>query len=391
MESNMNVDVPFEQDSKSNFGEIVFKYLSYWKLYVFVVVVSLASANLYLRYSVPIYEANAAIKIKDNQKGGSGISETSAFDDLTIFKDGNSIENEKFILSSRDLMRKVVIALNLKVEYYALGNVTGFKRSEIYKEAPIQLEMLGTDSIRQFHSNRFIIKVLNNKTFEFQNMNGNVVSRYSFDQKIKVYSNMVVGRQYEIGILPIESCIGKYLSGLKIVQSGNTSAILKMFLQNPSKEKAIDILNMIIVKYNEDAIFDKNLISKNTSDFINDRIKLISKELGDVEQDIKDFKEKNKLVDIEYESKTDVNSAADIRNNIVSAETQVQLSRMMLEHLISNNAPDDLIPVNLGLADNTIDRTIEAHNSLVMERLEELKTTTEKAPKVVNLTKRFKI
>jgi uncharacterized protein involved in exopolysaccharide biosynthesis len=162
-----------------------------------------------------------------------------------------------------------------------------------------------------------------------------------------------------------------------------------LFLQNPSKEKAVDILDMLVVKYNEDAIADKNLVSNNTSDFINERIKLISKELGDVEQDIKSFKEKNKLVDIEFESKANINLSSDLRDNIVDAETQVQLSRMMLDHLLANNEADDLVPVNLGLADNTIDKTIEAHNLLVMERLEELKTTTQKAPKVANLTKRI--
>ena len=142
------------------------------------------------------------------------------------------------------------------------------------------------------------------------------MNKGSFNQKIKInkfisykfsknhrFSEVAINRKIEVVVLPVEACVNKCLSKLKIEQSGNASAILKLFLQNQSKEKAINILNMLVRKYNEDAIEDKNLVSKNTCDFINDRVKYISKELGDVEEEAKKFKEKNKLVDIEFETK----------------------------------------------------------------------------------------
>ncbi len=404
MDNNLDFSNSSSLDSltKSNFREIFYKYLSFWKLFLVLILIALGSANLYLRYKVPMYEAFASIKIKDNQKGGSGVSETSAFDDLSILKDGNSIENEKAILSSRDLMRKVVISLGLQIEYYAIGNLTGFTRREIYQESPILLEIEGGDSLIRQHGNSFFVHIITANTFQLENKEGKSITKGAFNQKLNInkfisyklsktqrFSPTVVNRKIEIVILPVEACVNKCLAKLKIEQSGNASAILKLFLQNQSKEKAINILNTLIQKYNEDAIEDKNLVSKNTCDFINDRVKYISKELGDVEEEAKNFKERNKLVDIEVETKAEVNAGSDLRLSIVTAETQVQLSKMMLDHLVNNSKAEDLVPVNLGLADNTIDRTIETHNNLVLERLEELKTTTTKAPKVVNLTNRI--
>jgi len=404
MENNLDFgnSNSIENLTKSNFREIFYKYLSFWKLFVLLIILGLGSANIYLRYKVPMYEAFASIKITDNQKGGSGVSETSAFDDLSILKDGNSIENEKAILTSRDLMRKVVISLGLQIEYYAIGNLTGFTRREIYQESPILLEIEGKDSLIRQHGNSFFVHILTGNSFQLENKDGKILNKGSFNQKIKInkfisykfsknhrFSEVAINRKIEVVVLPVEACVNKCLSKLKIEQSGNASAILKLFLQNQSKEKAINILNMLVRKYNEDAIEDKNLVSKNTCDFINDRVKYISKELGDVEEEAKKFKEKNNLVDIEFETKADVNAGTDLRQSIVNAETQVQLSRMMLDHLLNNTQAEDLVPVNLGLADNTIDRTIETHNNLVLERLEELKTTTTKAPKVVNLTNRI--
>ena len=62
---------------------------------------------------------------------------------------------------------------------------------------------------------------------------------------------------------------------------------------------------------------------------------------------------------------------------------------MMLDHLQTNNRTDDLIPINLGLSDNRIENIIQEHNKLVMERIEELKTTTLKNPRIINLSNRI--
>ena len=176
-------------------------------------------------------------------------------------------------------------------------------------------------------------------------------------------------------MIPLEACVNKYLSKLSILQNAKNSAILKLTIRHQSKAKAVDVVNEIIAKYNEDAISDKNMISKNTSEFISGRVKIISKELGDVEDSAKEFKNANDLIDVSFESKIGLNYSKDIRQKLIEANTQLELSNMMLEHLEKNANSDVLIPVNLGLADNRIENTIYEHNKLVMTRLDALKTS----------------
>jgi capsular exopolysaccharide synthesis family protein len=399
MSSNQQDNADIGQILKANYREIIFKYLSFWKLFVFFIVLSFIVAFLYLRYSIPLYEGNITVLIKNIQKGGTGISETSAFNDLSILNEFNAIENEKAIFSSRDLMRKVVLNLGLQNEYYSLGSVTGFMKRELYKESQLKIEMLGEDSLKYLHSDNLILNVLNKKQFQVEDNEGNVKYRADFGKVVKANKQIsyrfsvnkldatsLIGRKFEINILPVESAISKYLGRLKVEQIGNSSAILKISLQYQSKEKAIDILNLLFSNYNQDAVEDKNYVAKNTSDFITDRVQLISEELGDVEKQSQKYKENNKFVQLEDETKSDIASSSSIRNEIIDAETQLQLSKMMLDHLRANNQPDDLIPVNLGLSDNSIDRIITTHNELVLDRYEELKTSTNKAPKVINLS-----
>ena len=110
-------------DDNINYKDIFSKVYKKWKLFSVLIFFSLLTATIYLRYEIPHYESTATILIKNNQKGGSGMSETSVFEDLSIFSDRNSIENEKAILSSRNMMRNVVEKLDLCHEYYQIGNL----------------------------------------------------------------------------------------------------------------------------------------------------------------------------------------------------------------------------------------------------------------------------
>ena len=54
------------------------------------------------------------------------------------------------------------------------------------------------------------------------------------------------------------------------------------------------MINTLISVYNTDAINDKNQIVMNTSNFINDRLIVIEKELGDVDSDIESYKREHR-------------------------------------------------------------------------------------------------
>jgi len=406
MEMNEIIDkkISIDDIGKSNFRDLFFKYLSHWTLFLILLIICLFVSFVYLKYTVPLYEANATVMIKNNQKGGSGMSETSAFEDLSIFSDGNSVENERSVFLSRRLMRKVVNKLDLQKEYYAIGKVTGFTKREIYNKSPVLIEFNLNDSLTRNLNLKFLVNVTDTGMLKMENANGKIIKRIPFNKWISLdkkkglnyrilkasnFSSKLIERKYEIHVIPKVTAVNKNLSKLTVEQFGNASTMLKITLQNPSKEKAVDVIDQLIKEYNLDAINDKNLISEKTSDFISERINVISDELGIVEDSAKKYKDKNRIVDIEFESKTNISGNLDLRHNIVQANIELELSYMMLDHIKLNNGPEDLIPINLGLADNSIEKTIQNHNDLVLERIEEIKTTTLKNPIVVNLTYRI--
>ena len=115
--------------------------------------------------------------IKNNQKGGSGMSETSAFEDLSIFNDGNSVENERSVFLSRRLMKKVVRKLDLQKEYFAIGNVTGFTKREIYDKSPILIEFNVGDSLLKNVNVKYLVNVTDTGMVQMEDGNGKVIKR----------------------------------------------------------------------------------------------------------------------------------------------------------------------------------------------------------------------
>ena len=69
-----------------------------------------------------------------------------------------------------------------------------------------------------------------------------------------------------------------------------------------SKQRATDLLYKIIDVYNEQWLKDRNRVAISTSEFITERLDNLSKELGDVDQKISDYKSQAMLPDVDAAS-----------------------------------------------------------------------------------------
>ena len=65
-----------------------------------------------------------------------------------------------------------------------------------------------------------------------------------------------------------------------------------------TSHRAEDVLNMLITVYNEETIKDKNQIAINTPTSSTERLVIIEKELGGVENELSPYKQNNDIIDI---------------------------------------------------------------------------------------------
>ena len=90
-----------EEVEENLIQQVVSKYLPYWPLFLLALLVGVGIAFTYMRYTIPKYEANATIIIKDQKKGNE---DSKTMEQLDALSSKKIVENEIEILQSRTLM-----------------------------------------------------------------------------------------------------------------------------------------------------------------------------------------------------------------------------------------------------------------------------------------------
>src|SRR5947209_284933 len=125
------------------FHDLMAKYIPYWPLFIIMLVLSISIAWLYLKITLPVYQANATLIIKDESKG---LDDSKTLDALGIFGPKKIVENEIQIVQSRTLAKEVVKELSL----YAPIKIEGkFNDISAYDFSPITIDAYNPDSITE--------------------------------------------------------------------------------------------------------------------------------------------------------------------------------------------------------------------------------------------------
>lgn len=379
------------QIARLNVRKELDKYLKNWFWFIIWISLCVLLGFFYLKYATPIYSAKASIIIKDVSEKGPGNSVYADINLLSNMGSGN-IENEIGVLRSRRLMKDVVKALNLHVQYFKESNVGTV---EIYENVPFNLQILKLDegNLRSFGS--LSLEIFQEKEhFKVVDLaTGKVHSTLSGTPINLGFANLVISNNSLpestelststiVKFVDAEKVASYYRNRISITQSKPSSGLIELELKDPSKEKARDILDQLVLEFNRNAIEDKNLIAGNTAKFINDRLAIINNELDSVETGKATFKETNRLTDIQAQSNMFIQNANEYNKRRQEVGTQLELSNAMLEYIASDSKMD-LLPSNLGIEESGVNQQISEYNALVLERNRILNGSSEKNPVVV--------
>ena len=144
MEESKNIglyNVQQEQEEKSSFDfkTLYTVFLLNWKWFVLSIIICVAAAAIYLRYTTPKYQAYAKFLIMDNENNHrSSRNSIMATANLGTLTNSMGIDNEIEILKSRSIAQQVVRELKLYVSYMNVGKV---KDTPMYKTQPINVDL----------------------------------------------------------------------------------------------------------------------------------------------------------------------------------------------------------------------------------------------------------
>ena len=392
-----------ENKEEINIQGMIEPFLRKWQWFVLSVVMVLFLTFIFLKIKSPIYKISSTILIKEAKSSGGGKDDLAMglLGELSVFggMGSNSVENELEILKSKKLMRDVVLKNNLQTSVYVLKSLG---KKEVYKDkSPIVVRIIN-ENIEEKYPEKPIQLNIKGDAVELVSKELSNSLKTQFGREIKLPAvTFVIDKNknfrpekdldynhLEISLASIDSRVSKLQEEYSVNLADKKATVIALNINVENIEKGKDILNELVKSYNADAIEDKDITTKKTLEFIDERIKLISEELGQVENKKQDFKQKNKLSDIDTEVKLGLETNADARKKQLEVETQMNINKALLNSVVHLNG-NSLLPINTGVESAEINTGIDAYNRLVLEKNRLLENATDQHPAVAELNKQI--
>lgn len=394
-------------DEKIDIQELLFKYIIHWPWFVGAVLICLVGAWIYLRMATPIYNISATVLIKDDKKGGAagmitGL-ENLGLDGLV--SSSQNIDNEVEVLRSKTIAKEVVEQLGLYVSY---TDEDEFPSKNIYKTSPVivsltpqEAEKLSAPMVVEmalYTQGGLDVNVAvgdNKYKKHFEKlpavfpMNEGTLAFFQSPDSLSLKKDTIEDSSTQ-SVRHITATINSpmrvaraYCENLSIEPTSKTTSVAVISLKNSSLQRGQDFINQLLEMYNRNTNNDKNEIAQKTAEFIDERINIISKELGSTEANLENFKRNAGITDLSSEAQIALTGNAEYEKKRVEIRTQISLIEDLRKYIRGNEY--EVLPSNVGLQDVALVATIERYNEMLVERKRLLRTSTENNPTIINL------
>ena len=392
-----------QSEEQINIQEILFRYLIHWPWFVVSVIVCVAVAWGYLHLTTPVYNVSATVLIKDEKKGG-GANMSSELEKMGMngfVSSSSNIENEIEVLSSRTLAREVVSSLGLFVTYM---DEDRFPKRELYRTSPVLVSLTPQEADKLPQTMEVDMSLQPSGVMDVQIRVGEKEYRKRFEKLPAVLptdegtiaffanndtlsfirpENVTKERHITAYINRPFSVAKGYAGSLSITPTSKATSVVTVSLKNSNTQRGKDYIDKLLEMYNINANNDKNEVAQKTAEFIDERIGIISKELGSTERDLENFKRSAGITDLTSEAQIALAGNAEYEKKRVENQTQINLVMDLQRYL--QGTEYEVLPSNVGLQDASVAGAIDRYNEMVSERNRLLRTSTESNPAIVNL------
>ena len=369
-----------QKDSYLGFSLTDFLHLvlKNWYWFIISIVVCLAAATFYIKKTPKTYVRTATILVKDSRKGGN--SDLIAFSDVAGVNTRKSVDNELVILKSNKLRHDVARRLRLDINY---TDKVGLRPRNLYGISPIAMTIINDNETDSF---AFTLTIGADSTVSLTNFAGTGVNETATTSTITAnigdtintpigsiiinptlyYNQNEKGHVIHVSKTSIASAAG--LASVNVSLADKNSSIIAISKTDSNPRRAEDVINTLITCYEDDTKTDKKRISEATAAFISDRLALISGELGDVDEDVANFKQSHQMVSLESEAARNMSESDRFRMEGLQLENQIRMSNFIKDYLLDPSHTNDLIPAAVVVSDIAISSNIASYNETLIRR-----------------------
>ncbi len=417
----MNNQPSFETNTSSeestlSMREIAFLCLAHWQWFVISLAVCLGVAVMYLLRTPPTYQRTASFLVKRDSKSRTASNDVSSmFSEMGFSGGQDNVYNELYAIQSPATLLEAGKRLNCDVEYFVSGTFHKealygktlpikviFHDLEPYQRAMVTVTPMGNNKYRltdiaasapqdttgaKLFGGQKTMAAKSDKpiTGEYNKQIKTPIGRITITPATCFVEFAKSSKPVFVRRMSLNSMAGIIKSRLTGDITDKKSTTIEFTYKDILPQRAEDILNMIITVYKESWIEDKNLITVATSNFITERLGVIERELGDVDENISSYKSSHLLPDVEAASNLYMQQSKDNATKILQFSTQRSICNYVKRYLTEESKKNQVLPVNSGVENAAIERQIGDYNTMLLQRNSLVSNSSESNPLVQDL------
>lgn len=362
------------------------RYVPYWPLFILFAILSTTAALIYLRYSTPMYQATASLIIKDEKKGNE---DSKLMESLNMINAKKIIENEIEVIKSRTVIDTVVYKLHLYAPVYKKGKVRDIP---VYNNTPLIIEAQHIDSIPVNEEQFFFridklsnsIRINDDQEFSLGEWVATKYGTLRFTAA-STYFDPEPDKPYYFLLIDKRTATENILDHLKVSATNKLSSVIDLKYRDKLPKLSEDILNEIILAYNNVLIQEKNILAKSTLAFIESRLNVVGADLDQIESKIQQYKGRSEAVDIGAQGQIFLQNVGANDQRLSDLDMQLSVVDLLEFQISQDDNNTGVLPASLGVSDPTLSQLVNSLHNAQLEREKLKKTVAENNPILVSV------
>ncbi len=400
MAYNTDNNLMTQESEAINLRDLWSMCLSRWKWFALSLFVCLALGLAYCVRTLPTYTRTMSVQIKEDSKGNSISSQMGDFSNLGLFNTKSNVNNEVIAFASPAYMGEVVTRLSLDISYFRPGvfrdQVAYGLSLPVSVEFKTLLENEGASLTLDIRSDstltvsEIILYAGGEKTKMTDSFEGRLGVPFSTAVGTLLVSpndNYLTGESYTLYVhkSTFYNAVASCSSRLNVALKNKDATVIDLTYEDKSPQRAADVLNTLVSVYNENWVKDKNQIAVSTSMFINERLGVIERDLGNVDNDISSYKSEHLIPDIQAASNLYMTQSSQASLEQTKVQNQLYMTRYVRNYLTNDANRYQLLPANSGIESSSIEGQIAEYNKQLLQRNSLVANSSVSNPLVVDL------
>jgi len=362
--------------------------LKRWWWFIISLVVCALVAGMYYYKATPKFSVEAVLMLRQTDRDNN----QDEMLQMMGFGGNKIVGDEVKVLSSRDLLGRVIDSLDLCTAYSKKG-----KRywEDQFPCQDVNVQVLsavieGFEITLRVQQNGGKLKIKQGFRTEHLTLTdlSAPVHTIAGDILLQVSDTIHEGK-YRIRVENRIVAIEQLSKQINVNRLSRESNVITISTTTSCPARSIATVNLLLDLYNQSAATDKNSLAVQTQQFLTNRINVVAGELTAIESQLEDYKRTRQIADLDKAAETYQQTGLSYQQQLAELESELNVLDFMTEQLQQPINRYALIPGNLSISDNTLVALIQDYNQRIAHRNMLLQTATEQNPVVQRETEQI--